>query len=93
MRDLDRGVVTDTRAEDGSRFNWDSLLSGLFAISCSDTRPGNAAVATRHRGAWFFIADDDESSKSTFLLLRHLFTLQSGERPAIKPVLTLPVGR
>jgi hypothetical protein len=92
-RDLDMGVVTDTRTADGDRFDWDDLMSGLFTVGHSASRPANAAVATRHRGSWFFIADDDETTKSTFLLLRHLFTLQSGERPAVKPVLTLPVGR
>ena len=91
--DLGRGVVTDTVTADGGRFDWDALLSGLFRVQHSGSRPRGAAVATKHRGAWFYIADDDESTKSTFLLLRHLFTLQSGERPAIKPVLTLPVGR
>jgi hypothetical protein len=91
--DLERGSATTTRASDGNPFDWDELLSGLFRVDHSRARPRDAAVAVRHRGKWFSIADDDETSKSTFLLLRHLFTLQSGERPAIKPVLTLPVGR
>lgn len=90
--DLERGVVTNTTAGDGSPFDWDSLLSGLIEIKHSEARPRNAAIATRHRGKWFYVADDDTSSKATLLLLRHLFTLQSGERPSIKPVLTLPVG-
>lgn len=92
-RDADRRAITVTTASDGSPFDWDNLLGGLFRVDHSASRPRNAAVTARHRGSWFYIADDDESSKSTFLLLRHLFTLQSGERPAIKPVLTLPVGR
>ena len=91
--DLERGAATITRRADGSLFDWDDLLAGLFRVSHSGSKPRNAAVAVRHRGAWFFIADDDETTKSTFLLLRHLFTLQSGDRPSIKPVLTLPVGR
>ncbi|MEO1009179.1 MAG: hypothetical protein AAFX79_11475 [Planctomycetota bacterium] len=90
--DLARRVVTQTRSEDGGVFQWSELLGGLFQISHSDSRPRDAAVAVRHRGVWFYIADHDETSKSTFLLLRHLFTLQSGERPSIRPVLTLPVG-
>jgi len=92
-RDIERGVVTGTVDSEGARFDWDALLSGLFTIKHDERRPRDAAVATRHRGEWFYIADDDETSKSTFLLLRHLFTLQSGERPSVKPVLTLPVGR
>ncbi|GAB4545704.1 MAG: hypothetical protein Tsb0013_03760 [Phycisphaerales bacterium] len=91
--DARRGVVTATAAPDGGPFDWDGLLGGLFRVEHSAARPRDAAVAVRHRGTWFAIADEDETSKSTFLLLRHLFTLQSGERPSIKPVLTLPVGR
>lgn len=92
-RDRQRRAVTITRDDAGNEFDWANVLGGLFSVSSSGNRPDDAAVAVRHRGSWFFIADDDESTKSTFLLLRHLFTLQSGERPAIKPVLTLPVGR
>jgi hypothetical protein len=50
-------------------------------------------VVARHRGHWFYIADDDETSKSTFTLLNQLFALQSGDVEETKPVLTLPVGR
>ena len=91
--DIERRSVTQTTAADGGPFDWDQLLNGLFKINQDRARPANAAVAVRHRGTWFYISDDDETSKSTFLLLRHLFTLQSGERPSIKPVLTLPVGQ
>ncbi|MDY7107567.1 MAG: hypothetical protein SYC29_02925 [Planctomycetota bacterium] len=85
--------VTATVTRAGEPFDWSRLLRGLFRVSHSRERPADAAVAVRHRGSWFFIADDDETSKSTFLLLRHLFTLHSGESQFIKPVLTLPVGR
>ncbi len=91
--DLERRAVTRTEGEGGAAFDWDQLLGGLFRVEHAGSRPRDAAVAVRHRGEWFFIADDDETTKSTFLLLRHLFTLQSGERAAIKPVLTLPVGQ
>ena len=92
VEDLERRIVTRTSTPEGDEFDWDRLLQGLFKVSHSASRPRDAAVAVRHRGKWFFIADTDETTKSTFLLLRHLFTLQSGERPAINPVLTLPVG-
>ena len=55
-------------------------------------RPSDAAFAVRHRGRWFYIADGDQSTKSTFLLLGNLFTLQAGDVEDAKPVLTLPVG-
>ena len=73
-------------------FRWSPL--GLFEVRTSDglLRPDGAAWAVRHRGRWFYIADDDQSTKSTFLLLNQLFTLQSGDVEETKPVLTLPVG-
>ena len=43
----------------------------------SRDRPQRASVAVRHRGWWFYIADDDQTSKPTFGLLNILFSLQS----------------
>lgn len=91
--DLDNGVATTTRTTTGEVFEWSRLHGGLFRVASSQTRPVDAAAAVRHRKRWFWIRDDDEDTKSTFLLLRHLFTLQSGGRPSVKPVLTLPVGQ
>jgi hypothetical protein len=66
----------------------------LFEVRSSDSwrRPPDAAFSVRHRGRWFYIADGDQTTKSTFLLLANLFTLQAGEVDEVKPVLTLPVG-
>jgi hypothetical protein len=68
-------------------------MDDLFVIRTSEDRPERAAVAIRHRGYWFYVADDDASSKATFLLLHDLFSLQAGDVEETKPVLTLPVGR
>jgi hypothetical protein len=46
-----------------------------------------------HRGWWFYIADDDQTSKSTFGLLNILFSLQSSSGEGKSPLLTLPIGR
>ena len=56
------------------------------------SRPAGASVAVQHRGRWFYIDDVDQTTKSTFLLLGQLFTLQAGDVEEVKPVLTLPVG-
>lgn len=62
-------------------------------IACSRTPPDQAAVAIRHRGWWFSIADDDPQSKLGFLLLRSLVLSQLQSEPqAGAPVLTIPVG-
>ncbi len=52
-RDMTRGSVTVTTTADDSPFDWDNLLGGLFRVPHSTRRPPDAAVAVRHRGAWF----------------------------------------
>jgi len=86
------GIVTTTRDAHGNRFDWAQVLGDLFTVHVSESRPADAVVAIRHRGHWFYIRDDDETSKSTFLLLNQLFALQSGEVETTRPLLTLPVG-
>ncbi len=85
-------VVTVTRYKDGMPFDWSEVIGDLFRVQSSKWPPSRAAVAVRHRGYWFYIADNDETSKSTFLLLQQLFTLTAGEIETQKPTLTLPVG-
>jgi hypothetical protein len=87
------GPVTATLDEEGNPFNWGDLLDGIFAVSCSQSPPDNAAVAVRYHGSWFYIAGDDENSLSTFALLNQLESLTETEKRGPAPVLTLPVGR
>ncbi len=87
------GLVTVTKAQGGGEFNWGVTPGGmLFRVKSSKTKPDNAFVSVHYRGVWFYIADNDLCSKSTFLLLKQLFSLQSGQRKYIGPSLTLPVG-
>ncbi|MBC8554503.1 MAG: hypothetical protein H8D23_33235 [Candidatus Brocadiales bacterium] len=88
-----KGLVTVTKTDNGQKFNWDETPGGMiFKIKSSKTKPATAFVVVPYRGAWFYIADNDLDSKSTFLLLKQLFSLQSGQRKYIGPSLTLPVG-
>jgi hypothetical protein len=86
------GRVTVTRAVDGAPFDWLEVTGDLLHVRASRTRPADAYVAIHYRGAWFYIADNDLGSKSTFALLTQLFALQGGEVRSSGPVLTLPVG-
>jgi len=90
---LERGWVTRTVTEAGGPFDWNTLTRELLTIRSGPKRPENASVATRYRGTWFWIADDDLDSKSTFSLLMQLLALQAGSTEGGAPVLTLPVGR
>ncbi|MFQ5963668.1 MAG: hypothetical protein ACE5KZ_05225 [Candidatus Scalinduaceae bacterium] len=87
------GLITVTKTQDGKEFNWSETPVGMmFKVRSSKWQPGNAFVAVPYRGVWYYIADNDLDSKSTFLLLKQLFNLQSGQRKYIGPSLTLPVG-
>jgi hypothetical protein len=85
------GLVTVTRGDKGDPFEWQSMFGGVFRVRTSSGSPDGAYVKVRHRGAWFYIADADLESKSTFMLLSELFNLQAGTSPVAPPALTLPL--
>ena len=85
------GLVTTTRTPDGAPFDWQRMFASVFRVRASASAPDRAYVQVRHRGAWFYIADDDLESKSTFMLLSELFNLQAGTTLAPPPALTLPL--
>ncbi|MFZ5446127.1 MAG: hypothetical protein ACOZQL_39435 [Myxococcota bacterium] len=87
------GLVTVTKSTDGGRFDWQKVLDGIFRVQWSATEPKAAAVKVKHRGTWFFVADDDLESKSTFMLLIQLFNMQAGRGALPVPLLTIPAGR
>ena len=55
--------------------------------------PLDSIMLFAQSGWWFYIADDDQSSKATFGMLNILFSLQSATGKGKSPLLTLPVGR
>jgi hypothetical protein len=86
------GLVTVTLNEDGSKFDWMKTTAGsLFHILYSEKQPDLAFVSIPYRGHWFYLADNDLESKSTFMLLTQLFRLQAGAAKSSGPALTLPV--
>jgi hypothetical protein len=91
--DEERGVVTVTRYEDGTVFDWSKVTGNLLTVRTQATRPSQASVAVQYRGQWFYIDDADLPSKSTFALLDQLFALQAGEIEKVQPLFTLPLSR
>ncbi|MGR9116619.1 MAG: hypothetical protein ACU85E_12700 [Gammaproteobacteria bacterium] len=88
-----KGWVNITHTHSGYPFQWRNTPAGeLFLVKTSQTEPDNAAVSVFYRGTWFYIADNDLQSKSTFMLLLQLFNLQAGQTHYSGPTLTLPVG-
>jgi len=88
----EKGLVTVTRNRDGSEFDWGTTAGGkIFHIRQSEVRPDGAFVAIPYRDHWFYLADNDLESKSTFMLLAQLFRLQAGAAKSTAPALTIPV--
>jgi hypothetical protein len=90
--DVQAGLVAVTREGDGRPFDWSAVTGRIMTIHSQPDRPQNASVAVRHHGSWFYIAADDQTSKSTFSLLTFLFSLQSASGEGKSPLLTLPVN-
>lgn len=88
---VEEGLVTQTVGADGAAFDWNELTGDLLTIRTSSREPSDAFVSVPYRGAWFYIADSDLNSKSTFALLSYLFALQAGDRKSVTPALTLPL--
>jgi len=90
--DVNKGLVTVTRNPDGTLFDWEEVCGGLMKVSNAATPPADAFVKIKYRNSWFYIADNDLDSKSTFMLLNQLFNLLAGDVKKVAPVLTIPVG-
>lgn len=76
-RDYAAGKIRPTDRADGRPFDWQELLGDVFRVRSSDKEPADASVAIHYRGSWFYIADNDLDTKSTFVLLTQLIALHS----------------
>lgn len=90
---VEQGLVPVTCDYDGSSFDWRRVTEGLMQIHCSRHKPTQAAVAVQYRGVWFYIADNDLTSKATFALLLEIYNIEMrGGGGGTVPVLTLGLG-
>ncbi len=88
----DQGLVMLTRNADQTPFDWRQTPVGeFFQIKSAKEYPQQAFLAVPYKDYWFYIADNDLKSKSTFMLLSQLFDLQAGQQQYNGPTLTLPV--
>jgi hypothetical protein len=90
--DIQAGLVTVTEDGQGRPFDWSRVTGKVMHIRSQQDWPKRAYIAVQHRGWWFYIADDDPSSKATFNLLNILFSLQAATGKGKSRILTLPVG-
>lgn len=75
-----------------SGFDWAWVTGRLMCIHSSPLPPQEAFVRIFYRQHWFWIADADTNSKSTFILLSYLFSLQAVESGGRSPLVTVSGG-
>lgn len=87
------GLVTTTCYKDGSRFEWDDVSGRELKIYSSKCNPKFASIKVYYRGYWFYVADNDLNSKTSFMLLSKLFNLQyvSEGYGSVTPQLMIPL--
>jgi hypothetical protein len=69
-------------------------LSGPpMRILVGDAAPKDASVATQYNGRWFWIADTDIQSKSTFGIVMLLFSISETGIKGSPPVVTIPANQ
>lgn len=88
----EQGKVTLTRDLAGGQFDWSEVTGSLLSVGSQENRPDDAFVRVKYRGHWFYIADNDLESKTTFNLLTLLFALQAAPSGAGSPLLTVSAG-
>jgi len=86
-----QGKVTVTRRSNGQRFDWSELTGKVFRVMSSEVLPEDAFVRVFYRGHWFYVADTDLNSKTTFNLLTYLFNLKAAGKTTQEPLMTYPV--
>lgn len=84
------GLVTVTKSGE-TAFDWREVTGNLLRVRSSAEVPESAAVKVRYRGHWFYLADDDLNSKTTFGLLNYLYALKAASGDIKEPLLTLGI--
>ena len=62
-------------------------------ILVGDAAPKDAFVAAQYDGRWFWIADTDIQSKSTFAIVMLLFSISETGVKGGAPVVTIPANQ
>ena len=90
--DVAQGYVSRSSIVAGGPFDQAGTGESLFLVHSSEQEPEHAAVKVFYRDSWFYIEDNDASSKVTFALVSMIMMLQSGNTAKITPLITIPVG-
>ena len=86
------GFATPSDNFGGASSPASATLRELFLVHSSTDEPVQAAVKVFYRDTWFYIADSDQDSKTTFALLSMLITLKSGDASGLMPLISISSG-
>lgn len=87
------GWVAVTRDASGEAIDWAEVTGNVLHVKSQREPPENAFVRVAYRDHWYYIADDDLDSKTTFGLLTYLFSLQAAGAGGKSPLLTVSTDR
>lgn len=85
----EKGLATITKNADGSDFDWNLVTGEYFHVKCSKTKPRNVFLTVHYRGHWYYIDDNDHTSKATMMFVNALFTLQASNMKNNEPIITI----
>jgi predicted small lipoprotein YifL len=74
---------------DGKLFDWHGVTDGVIHIKTSRFKPLNASVAVPYKGSWFYITEDDFSSKETMNIVSILMGIYQQKIKSSLPVFTV----
>jgi hypothetical protein len=86
------GLVSAPVDDQGRRFDWTQVTDGVFRVRVQKHKPKNAWVCVKYRDYWYYIADNDLTSKSSFDLILQALNVQITRSATSSPVLTVPVN-
>ncbi len=87
--DVSSKIVRMTQYPDGKPFDWHVITNGMIRVKTSRSKPMNAFVSVSYKGSWFFVSDDDFSSKETLHLLSIITGIYQGNVKSFLPVFTV----
>lgn len=71
-------IMVGTRLPNQKYLNWQYYVADIFDVHACVSRPKNAFLMVRYRDKWFYIRDDDVSTKATFYIVSILMNLYEG---------------